>query len=68
MAQAGFNPEQAVNLWQNMIAASSGSRPPEWLSTHPDPQARIAELRTRAGGLAATYERARDAGKRPDCG
>src|SRR5690606_12624027 len=37
MAQAGFDPRQAVNLWQNMIsAASSGNRAPQWLSTHPD--------------------------------
>ncbi len=30
MAQAGFDPRQAVNLWQNMITASQGARPPEW--------------------------------------
>ena len=36
MAEAGFDPAQAVNLWQNMIAAGGG-RQPEWLSTHPDP-------------------------------
>ena len=47
-AEAGFDPRQAVNLWQNMIAAG-GSRPPQWLSTHPDPQSRIAELSGRAG-------------------
>lgn len=68
MARAGFDPRQAVNLWQNMIAASSGSRAPEWLSTHPDPQARISELRARAGGLMSTYEQARAAGRTPDCG
>jgi predicted Zn-dependent protease len=67
MAQAGFNPGQAVNLWENMISASS-SRAPEWLSTHPDPQARIAELRARAGSLMATYEQARAAGRTPMCG
>jgi predicted Zn-dependent protease len=50
-----------------MISASS-SRAPEWLSTHPDPQARIAELRARAGSLMATYPQARAAGRTPKCG
>lgn len=67
MARAGFNPAQAVNLWENMIAASR-SRPPQWLSTHPDPQARIQELRSRAGGLMPTYQQARAAGHTPNCG
>ncbi len=66
MAQAGFDPREAVALWQNMIAASN-ARPPEWLSTHPDPRARIAELRARADALMPTYEQARAAGKRPRC-
>ena len=68
MAQAGFDPRQAVNLWQNMIAASGGSRPPQWLSTHPDPAARIGELQSRATALVPTYEQARAAGRRPACG
>lgn len=67
MAQAGFDPQQAVNLWENMMSASS-SQAPEWLSTHPDPRARISELRNRAGGLAATYQQARAAGHTPKCG
>lgn len=67
MAKAGFDPQQAVNLWQNMIAASS-SRAPQMLSTHPDPQARIQELRNRAGGLASTYQQARASGRKPSCG
>ncbi len=67
MAQAGFDPRQAVDLWQNMIGASGGGGQPEWLSTHPDPQARIAELRSRAGGLMPTYEQARAAGRKPKC-
>ncbi len=49
MAQAGFNPAQAVDLWQNMMAASGG-RSPQWLSTHPDPANRIQELRRDAPG------------------
>jgi len=67
MAEAGFDPRQAVNLWENMISASRGSRPPEWLSTHPDPAARMGELRNRAAALVPVYEQARAAGRRPDC-
>lgn len=67
MAEAGFNPEQAVNLWQNMMVASEG-RQPEWLSTHPDPQSRIQELRARASALLPTYQQARAAGRTPKCG
>ena len=67
MAQAGFDPRAAVELWQNMIAAG-GSRPPQWLSTHPDPQSRIAELRARAEQLVPTWQQARAAGRRPACG
>lgn len=67
MADAGFSPEQAVNLWQNMIAAG-GSRPPQWLSTHPDPQSRIQELRNRAGTLLPAYQQARASGRVPKCG
>ena len=67
MAQAGFDPRAAVALWQNMIAAGGG-RPPQWLSTHPDPQARISELQARANQLVPTYEQARAAGRRPQCG
>lgn len=67
MAKAGFDPRQALNLWQNMIAAG-GNRAPEWLSTHPDPQGRLGELRNRAAGLVPTYEQARASGRRPSCG
>jgi len=67
MARAGFDPREAVNLWQNMIAASGGGSP-DWLSTHPDPQSRLGELRGRAAGLVPVYEQARAAGRRPTCG
>ena len=67
MAEAGFDPAQAVNLWQNMIAAGGG-RPPEWLSTHPNPQSRIQELRSRAGTLTPAYQQARASGRVPKCG
>ena len=63
MAGAGFDPRAAVGLWQNMIAASGGNRPPPWLSTHPNPQSRISELQARAAEPSA-YEQARKAGRR----
>jgi predicted Zn-dependent protease len=68
MAKAGFDPRQAVNLWENMIGASGGSRPPQWLSTHPDPRSRLQELSARAAGLMPTYEQARASGRTPRCG
>ncbi|QNP41984.1 M48 family metallopeptidase [Lysobacter solisilvae (ex Woo and Kim 2020)] len=67
MARAGFDPRQAVNLWQNMIAASGG-RSPEWLSTHPNPETRIRELNSRAASLVPVFEQARASGHTPKCG
>jgi predicted Zn-dependent protease len=46
MARAGYDPRAAVELWQNMEQATAADgRPPEFLSTHPDPQSRIAAIR-----------------------
>ena len=44
MAKAGFDPQQSINLWQNMAKASGGDRQPELLSTHPLPATRIKNL------------------------
>ncbi|MCM5526871.1 M48 family metallopeptidase [Parasegetibacter sp. NRK P23] len=42
-AMAGYNPREAIGLWQRMAAGGSGGQP-EFLSTHPDPERRIQEL------------------------
>ncbi len=44
MAMAGYNPREAVGLWDRMEAASSGARPPEFLSTHPSEGRRRDQL------------------------
>lgn len=67
MAEAGFDPAQAVNLWQNMQAAS-GNRSPQWLSTHPDPSNRIRELQRDLPALTPVYLQAKQAGRTPRCG
>lgn len=68
MAKAGFDPRQAVNLWQNMLSNESGSRGPEWMSTHPEPANRLNELKSRADSLMPAYQAAQKAGIKPNCG
>ncbi|RFB03892.1 M48 family metallopeptidase [Parvularcula marina] len=52
MVQAGYNPCEAIDFWRNMERASANSsRPPEFLSTHPAPGNRIAQLRAEASRL-----------------
>lgn len=41
---AGYDARAAISLWEKM-GASGGQRPPEILSTHPDPTTRMANLR-----------------------
>jgi len=43
-AMAGYNPREAIALWERMAAASNGQAPPEILSTHPSDSRRIAQL------------------------
>ncbi|MEO6611152.1 MAG: M48 family metallopeptidase [Chitinophagaceae bacterium] len=43
-AMAGYNPREAIALWQRMEQASNGQKPPEFLSTHPAEGRRIDQL------------------------
>lgn len=49
MAIAGYNPDEAAELWKRMQANSGGKAPPQFLSTHPSNESRINNLTTLAG-------------------
>ena len=55
-AKAGYDPRAAVTLWQKM-AKAGGSRPPEFLSTHPSPENREKRLAELAPQMMPYYEK-----------
>jgi predicted Zn-dependent protease len=54
-ARAGFDPRAAVTLWQKM-EKSGGGRGPQFLSTHPSHETRIADLRVYAERVMPLYQ------------
>jgi predicted Zn-dependent protease len=57
-ARAGFDPRAGVTLWQKMGAANKGA-PPQWLSTHPSGNTRIADIQANLPKVMPLYERAK---------
>jgi predicted Zn-dependent protease len=58
MARAGYDPREAIPFWERMNTQEGGKRPPEFLSTHPAPDTRIARLRAALSNAIPYYERA----------
>ena len=45
MAMAGYDPNQALTFWQHMAQQDKGQSPPQFMSTHPSDESRIATIR-----------------------
>ncbi len=54
MANAGYDPSEAIRFWTKMNA-SAGSSVPEFLSTHPSHESRIEDIRNKYLPVAMTY-------------
>ena len=55
-ARAGYDPRAGVTLWRKMSAVSSGA-PPQWLSTHPAGETRIADIQSHLPQVMPLYEK-----------
>jgi predicted Zn-dependent protease len=58
VARAGYDPRAGIALWQKM-ALLNKSAPPQWLSTHPAGQDRIAEIRKHLPEVMPLYAQAK---------
>lgn len=56
-AQAGYDPREAVHVWERMEAAGGG-QPPEFLSTHPSHGTRIKQLEEHMPEALDVYQKA----------
>ena len=57
-ARAGYDPRAGISLWKKMAAASKGA-PPQWLSTHPSGNSRIADIEKNLPKVLPLYEHAK---------
>ena len=58
-ARAGYDPRAGVTLWQKMIKANSGGRPPEFLSSHPTDSSRVQQIEALLPTVMPFYTAAR---------
>jgi predicted Zn-dependent protease len=45
-ARAGYDPRTGVTLWQKMMSANRGGRPPEFLTSHPAETNRVQQIQS----------------------
>jgi predicted Zn-dependent protease len=57
MARAGYDPREAIPFWQRMSKQEGKSKPPEFLSTHPASETRIADIKKYIPEALPYYEK-----------
>jgi len=55
-ADAGYDPREAIALWERMGQMSGGGAPSEFMSTHPSHETRIAQLKKWMPEAMAIYQ------------
>ena len=61
-ARAGYDPRAGITLWQKMMNASQGGRPPEFLSSHPAEASRVQQIQALLPTVMPLYEASRRRG------
>ncbi|MFO1418637.1 MAG: M48 family metallopeptidase [Methylotetracoccus sp.] len=65
MARAGFDPREAVVFWRSI--ERGGTRTSDFVDLHPSYGTRIAELEGHVSAASELRDRAKAAGKKPEC-
>ncbi|MCU0239430.1 MAG: M48 family metallopeptidase [Pyrinomonadaceae bacterium] len=60
MSIAGYDPRDLANMFKTIEGESKGNRPPQWLSTHPDPGNRYNYINAEAEKLRVSPNAIRD--------
>jgi len=60
-AEAGYDPQEAVQVWERMQRSSGAQQPQEFLSTHPGHETRITRLMEKMPEALALYQPANKA-------